>query len=55
MLKPVTDSVADSDPFDPDPAFQFDTDPDPTVCYESRSLPIPKRYVPKTVLLYILT
>jgi hypothetical protein len=22
-------SVADPDPFDPDPAFHFDTDPDP--------------------------
>jgi hypothetical protein len=32
VQKPVTDSVADPDPFfDPDPAFHFDTDPDPTV------------------------
>ncbi len=34
-------NVADPDPFntDPDPAFQFDTDLDPTVWYGSGSLP----------------
>jgi hypothetical protein len=67
-LKSLLSSVADLDPFepDPDPAFQFDTDPDadpafqfepdPTV-YGSGSLPFQRGYVPKTVryILYIFT
>jgi hypothetical protein len=50
----LTVSVADPDPFDPDPAFQFETGH----CFiRIRILTISKRYgnVPKTVLLYIFT
>jgi hypothetical protein len=45
-------SVADPDPFDRDPAFRFDTDPDPTVSYGSGpgSLLFQRGNVPKSVL-----
>jgi hypothetical protein len=43
-------SVADPGPFDSDPAFQFDKNPDPTVLHGSGSLPFQRGNVPKTVL-----
>jgi hypothetical protein len=52
----IARSVADSDPFDTDPAFHFDTDPDlqfdpdPAVWYGSGSLPFQRGNVTKTVL-----
>ncbi len=42
--------VLDPDHFDPDPAFQFDMDPDPTVLSGSGSLLFQRGNVPKTVL-----
>ncbi len=52
MISNVIFSVADPDPFDtdPDPAVHFETVPDPTIWYRSRSLPSQRGNVPKTVL-----
>ncbi len=50
-----TGSVADPDPFDPDPALHFDTDPDPAFQFhKSGSLPFQRGNVPKTSLLIYL-
>jgi hypothetical protein len=50
-IKRTTPCVADPEPFDTDPvpAFQCDTDPDPTVWNGSGSLPYQIGFIPKTV------
>jgi hypothetical protein len=39
MLSTLTPSVADPDPFDPDPAFQFDPDLDPAYQFDTNPDP----------------